>query len=316
MLYAPSPLHLPDGFLSPLVAGIGWVLALFVLWQALRQTGRELGPRQVPLMGVLAAFIFAAQAINFPVVAGTSGHLVGAALAAILLGPWAASLVMSSVIVLQGLLFQDGGILVMGWNLINMGVLAAFVGRAGYDAVRRLVGEGLSGRLSGTFVGAWLSVMAGAIATAVELAASGTFPLALALPAMAGVHALIGAGEGMITLATVAFLASTRPALLEAGAAPAGWRAANLTLAGLVAALIIALFSPWASAWPDGLESVAEAAGFAGLALPAPFQVLPDYTTPVIPHPVTTTMVAVGLGTVLVFGAGLLLGKLAVAGES
>ncbi len=135
MWFSPAALHIPDGFLTPLIAAIGWVLAIAMIVIAVRQTNRQLGERQIPMMGILAAFIFAAQAINFPVAAGTSGHLIGAALAAIVMGPWAATLIMTAVVVVQGLLFQDGGLLVMGWNIMNMGVIAAFTGYFTYGLV-------------------------------------------------------------------------------------------------------------------------------------------------------------------------------------
>src|SRR3972149_6496944 len=128
MLYFPNPMHIPDGFLTPLVSGVGWLLAGIAVTVAIRQTRKQLGERQGPLMGVLAAFIFAAQAINFPVAAGTSGPLLGAALAAMVVGPWAATLIMTAVIAVQGLIFQDGGLLVMGWNIVNMGGVTALTG--------------------------------------------------------------------------------------------------------------------------------------------------------------------------------------------
>ncbi|MCK4693773.1 MAG: energy-coupling factor ABC transporter permease, partial [Anaerolineales bacterium] len=137
MWLSPVELHIPDGFLSPMVSTVGWVLALVMVGFAIRQTRDQLGERQIPLMGVLAAFIFAAQAINFPVAAGTSGHLLGGALAAIIMGPWAATLIMTAVIATQALMFQDGGLLVMGWNILNMGVFTAFVGYAVYALMRR-----------------------------------------------------------------------------------------------------------------------------------------------------------------------------------
>src|SRR3990172_2493267 len=161
MLFTLNALHIPDGFLTPFVSLVGWGLALILLLIAVRQTRRQLADRQVPVMGVMAAFIFAAQAVNFPVAAGTSGHLLGGALAAITLGPWAAALVMTAVIVVQGLIFQDGGLLAMGWNIINMGILTAFTGHLGYSIVQRLAGAGRAGRLAGAGAGAWASVEAG-----------------------------------------------------------------------------------------------------------------------------------------------------------
>jgi cobalt/nickel transport system permease protein len=309
---APEALHIPDGFLTVAVSLAGWVLAILVIVVAVRQTRRQLGERQIPLMGVLAAFIFAAQAVNFPVAAGTSGHLLGGALAAIVLGPWAASLIMTAVIAVQGLLFQDGGLLVMGWNILNMGVFTAFSGFFGYSLVRRLVGDNAPGRLAGAFVGAWLSVEVGAIATAVELAVSGTSPLDYALPAMVGVHALIGIGEGLITVGAIAFLLASRPEVVRGGEQAPGRTGASFVLAGLLAALMIAMLSPLASASPDGLESVAARQGFLDLGVASPLVILPDYALPFVSGPVATTLLAVGLGTLVVFGVGVIVGRLAL----
>ena len=177
----PPALHIPDGFLSTPVAIVGWVLAILIIGFALRQTRDQLGERQIPLLGIMAAFIFAAQAINFPVAGGTSGHLLGGALAAIVLGPWAAVLVMTAVIGLQGLLFQDGGLLAMGWNIMNMGVLTAFTGYLVYNLIKRVAGQSSTGLIIAGIVGAWLSVEVGAIATALQLAVSGTSPLNISL---------------------------------------------------------------------------------------------------------------------------------------
>jgi len=199
MMTAPAPLHIPDGFLSPAVAALGWMLAIIFVSLGIRHTGRQLGDRMIPMMGVLAAFIFAAQAVNFPVAAGTSGHMIGAALAAIVLGPWASLLVLTVVVGTQALLFQDGGLIALGSNIVNMGALAAFSGYAAYRAVVRLAGDHRAARLGGAFAAAWVSVEAGAIATSIELALSGTTDINLALPAMASVHALIGIGEGLLT---------------------------------------------------------------------------------------------------------------------
>lgn len=313
MLASQAAMHIPDGFLTPVVAAVGWVLALAGMSLAVRRTQTSLGERQVPMMGVLAAFIFAAQAFNFPVAAGTSGHLLGGALAAILMGPWAAALMMSAVVILQGLVFQDGGLLVMGWNMVNMGLITALVGFAVYGGVRKLIREPSVGQLAGAFVAAWISVEVAAMATAVELAASGTFPLNLALPAMAGVHALIGLGEAIITTGAVAFLQAVRPDLLQRGESESGGLASSATAIGLGLALLIACLSPLASASPDGLLTVAGAGGFAYLERSAPFEVLPGYSLPSVMNPALATALAVVLGTVIVFGLGLLIGRLAVS---
>ncbi len=303
-------MHIPDGFLSAPVAIVGWGLAILAIGYALRQTRTQLGERQVPLMGLMAAFIFAAQMLNFPVAGGTSGHLLGGALAAIVLGPWAAVLVMASVIGVQALLFQDGGLLALGWNVVNMGVLTAFTGYLVYRGLRVLLGPGHRARLAAAVIGAWLSVEVGAVATAVELAVSGTSPLAVALPAMAGVHALIGIGEAIITAGAVSFIAASRPDLLEAGQAAPGQRSATWVTLGLLIALGVTLLSPLASPMPDGLERVAMEAGFLHRAVSAPYHLFPNYTFPGIPNPALATILAGAFGVLVVFGVAYLIGRL------
>jgi cobalt/nickel transport system permease protein len=316
MLQSPTPLHIPDGFLATWVSIVGWLLALIVIGIALRQTRKQLGERQVPLMGVLAAFIFAAQAINFPVAAGTSGHLLGGALAAIALGPWAATLIMTAVIGVQAFLFQDGGLLALGWNILNMGVLTAFTGYLVYRSLSRLAGGSSAVRIAASFAAAWLSVEVGAIATAIELAVSGTSPLAIGLPAMAGVHALIGLGEGLITSGAVTLLQAARPEVLAAGEEAPGRLSSAFVLAGLFIALIAAAFSPLASTQPDGLEFVAEQRGFLDRALEPLYSILPDYTVPFIQNPAATTIAAVLLGTLIVFALAWFTGRRLVHAES
>jgi cobalt/nickel transport system permease protein len=208
-------LHIPDGFVSAPVAGVGFALSGVAVAMAVRATNRDLGERMVPLMGVMAAFIFAAQMMNFPVAGGTSGHMVGGALAAILLGPWAAIIVMTSVVGLQALLFQDGGLAALGNNVLNMAVISVLVGYGVYWVFTRFVHIGPWVRLAGAFAAAWVSVQLAALATTFELVLSDTSPLSVALPAMMGVHALIGIGEGLITVAAVAFVLATRRDLLE-----------------------------------------------------------------------------------------------------
>jgi cobalt/nickel transport system permease protein len=207
-------MHIPDGFLDAKtfvtldVFGAGFVAV------AAARARRALSERAVPLMAVLAAFIFAAQMLNFPVAGGTSGHFAGGALAAIILGPWAAVLVMTLVLVIQALLFGDGGVLALGANVFNIAVVAPFVGYGLYRLIR-LLWRNKAGRFVASFAGAWLAVVAAASACAAELAISGTIPLAVVLPAMAAVHAVIGVGEGLITALALGALRATRPDLLE-----------------------------------------------------------------------------------------------------
>ena len=309
-LLAPILLHIPDGFLSTAVALVGWVLAIAAIAFALRQTRGQLGEKQIPLMGVLAAFIFAAQAINFPVAGGTSGHLLGGTLAAIVLGPWAAVLIMTSVISVQALVFQDGGLLALGFNIVNMGILTAFTGHFVYQALRRVMGENRNSVLAAGAVGAWLSVMIGAVATAIELALSGSSPLGIALPAMAGVHILIGLGEALITVGALAFIYATRRDLLNIGENAPAQATANWVGIGLAIALIVAALSPLASGHPDGLNRVAADLGFDGRALGPVYEIFSGYAIPFLSNEVVSKIVAVGLGTLIVFGVALVAARM------
>jgi cobalt/nickel transport system permease protein len=212
-------MHIPDGFLSAEVAAACAVPAAGAVAYGLRRASRELDERRVPLLGVTAAFVFAAQMLNFPVAGGTSGHFLGAALAAILLGPWLACVVMSVVLVVQSFVFADGGVTALGANVLNMGVIGALVVGGLMLAARRALPHRRGALLAVTAVGAWLAVMAGATACAFELAISGTVPLGTVLPAMLGVHALIGIGEGVITAAAVSAVLASRPDLIGWGRA-------------------------------------------------------------------------------------------------
>ena len=208
-------MHIPDGFLNIATVGTTSAVSAVAVAYAVKRVNKKLEDKQIPLLGVTAAFIFAAQMLNFPIIGGTSGHLVGAALAAILLGPWAAMLIMTCVLAVQCLIFQDGGLLALGANVLNMGIIATFVGYYLYRGVSRLTGGDRKGMLVGAFVGAWSGVFLGAVACAIELWASGTSPLKVAIPAMAGWHALIGIGEGFITTAVLSLVLATRKDILE-----------------------------------------------------------------------------------------------------
>jgi cobalt/nickel transport system permease protein len=207
-------MHIPDGFINTGTAVATWAASAGGLSYAVRRVNRELTERQVPLMGVTAAFIFAAQMLNFTVAGGTSGHLLGGALAAILLGPWAGMLVLTSVLAVQALLFQDGGLLALGANILNMAVAGVLVGWLAYSALRRLLGNRPVASMASGFVAAWLSVFVASLLAAAELAISGMSPWGLVLPAMASVHMVIGIGEGLITVGVLAFLRAARPDLI------------------------------------------------------------------------------------------------------
>lgn len=209
-------MHIPDGLMDPLVAAAGWLLALAVLAYATRRVNRDLDDRRLPLMAVLAAGIFVAQMLNFPIGAGTTGHLVGAALAAILLGPWAGMAVMMVIFTIQCLLFGDGGITALGLNFVNMGVIGCLAGHF----VHRALPE--KHAASGAFAAAWLAVFLGALATAFELSLSsvlsgGAFGIAplIAMPLMSAYYAVIGVGEAVITAGILAYLAQVAPEMLR-----------------------------------------------------------------------------------------------------
>jgi len=316
MLLSPIPpvvpenivpaLHIPDGFLNLAISIVFWILTVILLVIATRRTQNALGERQIPLMGIMAAFIFAAQMINFPIAGGTSGHMLGGALAGIVLGPWAGMLVMASVIGLQALLFQDGGLLVMGANIFNMGLLPVLIG---YGLYRSVTTRGRGIQLGTAGMAAWLSVMAAALATALQLWLSGTSPLRIVMPAMLGIHLFIGIGEALITVAALAFIMRVRPDVLNTEATVArggrGW-----VVAGIAIALIVVLFAPWASADPDGLERVAEDLGFLGASLDAPYQMLPDYTIPMLGETGLSTIVAGIIGALIVAAIAIGIGRL------
>jgi cobalt/nickel transport system permease protein len=208
-------LHIPDGFLSLPVSLVTWVIAIALIALSLNRVNAEYQERTVPLMGVCAAFIFAAQMINFPIPGGTSGHLLGGALAGILLGPWAGTLVVTVVFIVQAVLFQDGGLTVLGANIVNMGLIGTFAGYYLYRILRYAVGGDTWRAMSvATVVAAWISVFVASIVCALQLALSGTVPLVVAFTAMAGWHVLIAIGEALITLTAVSYIWRTRPDLL------------------------------------------------------------------------------------------------------
>lgn len=305
MYYSPMQLHIPDGFLTLFISIVFWIGTVVMVGFAISKTNKSLGEKQVPLMGVMAAFIFAAQMLNFPVAGGTSGHFLGGTLAAIVLGPWAGILVMTSVVGIQALLFQDGGLLVMGANIFNMGILTAVIGFGLYRAVINRT-KGI--RLTVAGVAAWLATMAAALLTSLQLWVSGTTRLEIVVPAMLGVHALIGIGEALITVGALAFIEQTRPDLLTAekstNVGGRGW-----IVAGVIVSLLAVLISPLASGNPDGLERVAENLGFLQAGQDAPYEILPDYTIPFLGETAISTIVAGAVGALIVMGLLILLGR-------
>jgi cobalt/nickel transport system permease protein len=209
-------MHIPDGLMDPMIVGVGWIVAIIVIGIAFHAANRRLDERQIPVMGVLAAAVFVAQMLNFPVLGGTSGHLVGAALLAIILGPWTAIIVMLAILLVQGLVFGDGGLTALGLNALNMAITGSFIGWLSFQGLRRW------NREFAVFAAAWLSVFLGAAVCATELSLSfaisgGTHGIigTIAFPAMLGYHALIGIGEGVISAGTFVFISRVSPEVLK-----------------------------------------------------------------------------------------------------
>ena len=305
MNFSPfQPMHIPDGFLSTLVAVVFWGFSGIIVAYALRRVGKDLGERQVPLMGVLAAAIFAGQLLNFSVTGGTSGHLLGAALATILLGPWAAIIVLTSVVSIQALIFQDGGLLALGANLFNMAVIGVTVSYFVYATVQKLARGRSWGIFVGGFAAAWLSIVVASLSAALQLALSGTSPANISVPAMGGIHMLIGIGEGLITVGALAFLyTARRDLLITVGTSPKS--GAVVWVFGLGLALALAVLAPLASTHPDGLIWVARKQGFLEAARAPFYKLIPSYIFPGITNKALATVVASLLGTLLVAGVAL-----------
>ncbi|TEB16363.1 Fused nickel transport protein NikMN [Pelotomaculum sp. FP] len=195
-------MHIPDGFLDAKTWVATTVVGAGALSYSLKKVREEFNERLIPVMGVLAAFIFAAQMINFPIAGGTSGHLLGATLATVLLGPWCSGLIISTVLIIQCLFFNDGGLTALGANVLNM----AFIGSLVAYGVYKLVSGKSRFEQAAIFLAAWSSVIAAALAATVELALSGTVPFHVALAAMLSWHFLIGIGEGLITVVVVSYV--------------------------------------------------------------------------------------------------------------
>jgi cobalt/nickel transport system permease protein len=257
-------------------------------------------------MAATGAGIFAAQMVNFPIGHGTSGHVLGAAVAAIALGPWCGMLTMAVVISAQCMLFGDGGTSALGANILNMAVVGTLVASGLYTVATRAIG-GTKGKLIGTALAACGSVLAAAGLCSVELAASGTYAFADVLGAMTSVHALIGVSEALISVAIMA-------AALSVGSAKRPLSSRQLMFGGLAAAVAIAgLLAPLASNSPDGLERVAADLGFANLASENPWSVAPDYQTPGIVWPALAVALSGLAGVFAVFATTYTLNRTATA---
>jgi cobalt/nickel transport system permease protein len=294
-------MHIPDGLMDPTVSAIGWIEFLVVLGAVLLLAGNRIKEKNLPRVAVLSAGIFVAQMLNFPIGGGTTGHLVGGALFAIIAGPMVAVIGMTVVLLIQALMFGDGGITALGLNALNMAVIAPLTGWGVYTLLKTMTEKGgrRSSAASGFVVGAaaWASVFVAAAACAAELAvsyavSSGAYGIAatVSVPAMLGLHAVIGVGEGIITAGVLAYLWSVLPdAITPASptkkvlpglrALISGNTARAVVAIIVVFALALPLYFLYASAGKDGLEKTMENANVAEGEPPlaSPFSYGQDY---------------------------------------
>lgn len=307
-------MHIRDGILGPEVCLVAGALSVGAIAYSLRRLRLDLEDRAVPLTGMMAALVFAGQMVNFPLLGlPVSGHLLGGVLAAVMLGPWAGCLAIAMVLVVQALLFSDGGLLSLGANVLNMGVVGAWGGYAVYSTLRRLLGNGSAATVSAAVIAAWLSVLAAATLFCVEFVCSSHssgFDSRGVLSLMVLYHAFIGVGEALITGAVLAFVLARRADLIPTPQ-PVGavGTVGGFAATGLVAALAIAaILSPFKSEFPDGLDAVSEQLGFAKLETERPPLVLDDYAVPtpeVAWWPGLSVSVAGILGTLVVFAGAI-----------
>ena len=311
-------MHMPDGYINLATSAGAAVVAAGGVATSLRNSAKELAERQVPLAGLTAAYVFAVQMLNFPVAAGTSGHLLGGALAAILLGPTLGALVVTVVVVIQALLFADGGVSALGLNVLNMALVTAVVGWLVFRWLLKVLPARTSSALVASMVAAAVSVVGSSIAFVIEYTLGGQGGVAVdtVLRAMVGVHALIGVGEGLITALTVGTVLAVRPDLVKGVAdrplvadrtAPSGATMTAFVVGSLIAALVLVfVLAPIASSSPDGLEKVALDTGFSETATDHPVGgPLADYGVSGVQSEPAGTVLAGTIGVVATFAVGL-----------
>ncbi|HUG32057.1 MAG TPA: energy-coupling factor ABC transporter permease [Acidimicrobiia bacterium] len=314
-------MHAPDGFLDAGTALVTAVLSVAVVGLALRQSSAQLKEKAIPLAGITAAFVFAAQMFNFPVAAGTTGHLIGGALAAILLGPSVGVIVVTIVVVVQALAFADGGLTALGYNVLNMAVIPAYGGYAVFRLFRRILPDTTGGVVGATGTAAWASVAMSSIAFSIQWLFGATAPVAFddVFVAMVGVHSVIGIGEMVISALAVAAVLASRPDLVygasdlgRAELADTRVQIRTFVIGGLLVALVFAaVVSQFAVDAPDGLERVAEDTGFAAVASDHLLadSLLADYATEGITNQTFSLALAGVVGTIvtLIVAAGILI---------
>jgi cobalt/nickel transport system permease protein len=309
--------HIPDGFLNGATSAGTAVVAAGGLGLSIKRAGAYLQDSRIALTGLVAAFVFALQMLNFPVGAGTSGHLLGGALAVILVGPWLGITAVGVVVIIQALLFADGGITALGSNILNMALTTGLVGWTLFRVMTRLLPKSWVSVMVATFTAGLVSVVATSVAFVVEygVGGRGSVEVGTVFTAMVGVHFLIGVGEGLISAATVAAVGATRPELIAglertalSGRETRPIRSGiwGFAASGLVVAALLVLVAPLASSAPDGLERVAIDQGFIETAEDHALSESPlaDYEVGAVEDEATGTRVAGVVGVLVTFGIG------------
>lgn len=315
-------MHAPDGFLTAGTAVATGAISVGTVGVALRQAKHQLKDKAVPLAGITAAFVFAAQMFDFPVAAGTTGHLMGGALAAILLGPSVGVVVVTVVVVIQALAFADGGLTALGYNILNMAIVPAYGGYAVFRLVRKIMPKTSGGVIGAGALAAWASVVMSAMAFSIQWLFGASAPISfdVVFSAMVGVHAVIGIGEAVITALILGTVLATRPDLVYGASdlertelAETQVKTRTFLVGGLLVALVFgAVVSQFAVDNPDGLEWVAEETGFAEVARDHALEgsVFADYATAGISNETVSIAIAGIVGTLvtLAVASGVFLG--------
>ena len=290
-------MHVPDGFLNAGTALAAGTLSAGTIGATLRQSRSHLQDKQIPLAGLTAAFVFAAQMFNFPVAAGTTGHLLGGALAAILLGPRMGAIVVTVVVIVQALLFADGGLTALGLNVLNLAIIPAFGGYAIFRGLRRFLPRSRTGVVIATGLASGLSVVLAAMAFSLEwlFGATAPVPFDTVFGAMVGVHILIGIGEGIISALVVGAVLATRPDLVY------GARDLNRAERADRTPMVALVVSQFAADGPDGLERVAADTGIADSASNHALEsgLFADYATVGVDNETLSLAIAGAAGTAI-----------------
>jgi cobalt/nickel transport system permease protein len=300
-------MHVPDGFINAQVSAATGIISLGTLWAYIRNAKNLVADKLIALTGMMSALIFVLQMINFPIAAGTSGHLLGGALAVIVLGPSLGVICISIVVVIQSLLFADGGLSALGVNVLNMAIITSLTGWFTITLWKKLFGESQFTLISGSVIAGLLSVVFSSIAFVLEYAIGGTVsvPLGNVLIAMISTHLLIGLGEGIITALIVSLLLRVRSDLVYVNSKKNKSNTLSTSYGVFIALILtLTLVTPYASSSPDGLESVASDFGFEetdGVVL-----LLEDYGISSINNNFVSTTLSALLGVLAIAGLGTL----------